>query len=369
MADYERTKPHVNIGTLGHIDHGKTTLVRGILNAFSPEKDKMIDKLDKDPESRAKSITVAIAHVEFETESRHYALVDCPGHKDYIKNMITGAAQMDGAILVVSSDDGVMPQTREHVLLARQVGVPKMVVFINTFGEADPEILELIKTDVADLLEKNGYDRNAPIIVGNALKAEKGEEEGLTSVRELMKAVDEYIEIPQREVDKPFLMPIEDVFSIEGKNGIKKQVYFNTYEDNVLVKSELIDEIIIKKPIKEIKEVGTSMYSLNNIEKKGYNCPFWYSVVDSGPYTQEEKDWLKFMMYCESGCNAESNKSNYKGLFQWSPYWWNKQFDENIFDGYAQIKHTVEKYRAGEATRSSQWPRCNAKYLKATGGN
>ena len=220
MADYERTKPHVNIGTLGHIDHGKTTLVRGILNAFSPEKDKMIDKLDKDPESRAKSITVAIAHVEFETESRHYALVDCPGHKDYIKNMITGAAQMDGAILVVSSDDGVMPQTREHVLLARQVGVPKMLAFINTFGEADPEILELIKTDVADLLEKNGYDRNAPIIVGNALKAEKGEEEGLTSVRELMKAVDEYIEIPQREVDKPFLMPIEDVFSIEGRGTV-----------------------------------------------------------------------------------------------------------------------------------------------------
>jgi len=171
MADYERTKPHVNIGTLGHIDHGKTTLVRGILNAFSPERDKMIDKLDKDPESRAKSITVAIAHVEFETENRHYALVDCPGHKDYIKNMITGAAQMDGAILVVSSDDGVMPQTREHVLLARQVGVPKMLAFINTFGEADPEILELIKTDVADLLEKNGYDRNEPIIVGNALKA------------------------------------------------------------------------------------------------------------------------------------------------------------------------------------------------------
>ena len=220
MADYERTKPHVNIGTLGHIDHGKTTLVRGILNAFSPEKDKMIDKLDKDPESRAKSITVAIAHVEFETESRHYALVDCPGHKDYIKNMITGAAQMDGAILVVSSDDGVMPQTREHVLLARQVGVPKMLAFINTFGEADPEILELIKTDVADLLEKNGYDRNAPIIVGDALKAQKGEEEGLAAAKELMKAVDEYIEIPQRDIDKPFLMPIEDVFSIEGRGTV-----------------------------------------------------------------------------------------------------------------------------------------------------
>jgi hypothetical protein len=169
----------------------------------------------------------------------------------------------------------------------------------------------------------------------------------------------EEIPFEKEIIENPQLLKGEEKVIQEGKNGIKKLVYFNTYEDNVLVKSELIDEIIIKKPIKEIKEIGTSRY----------NCPFWYSVVDSGPYTQEEKDWLKFMMYCESGCNAESNKSNYKGLFQWSPYWWNKQFDENIFDGYAQIKHTVEKYRAGEATRSNQWPRCNAKYLKATGGN
>ncbi len=220
MADFERTKPHMNIGTLGHIDHGKTTLVRGILNAFSGEKDKMIDKLDKDPESRAKSITVAVAHVEFETDTRHYALVDCPGHKDYIKNMITGAALMDGAILVVSSDDGAMPQTKEHILLAKQVGVPKMVVFINKFGDADDEILELIKADVADLLEKYGYDANAPIIVGDALKAEKGEEEGLASARELMNAVDEFIPIPERDVEKPFLMPIEDVFSIEGRGTV-----------------------------------------------------------------------------------------------------------------------------------------------------
>ena len=220
MADFTRTKPHMNIGTLGHIDHGKTTLVRGILNAFSPEKDKMIDKLDKDPESRAKSITVAVAHVEFETDTRHYALVDCPGHKDYIKNMITGAAQMDGAILVVSSDDGAMPQTKEHILLAKQVGVPKMVVYINKFGDADEEILELIKADVSDLLAKYGYDANAPVIIGNALKAEKGEEEGLASAKELMKAVDEYIEIPERDVEKPFLMPIEDVFSIEGRGTV-----------------------------------------------------------------------------------------------------------------------------------------------------
>lgn len=222
MADFNRTKPHMNIGTLGHIDHGKTTLVRGILNAFHPEEGRaeMIDKLDKDPSSRAKSITIAVAHVEFETENRHYALVDCPGHKDYIKNMITGAAQMDGAILVISSNDGAMPQTKEHILLAKQVGVPKLVVFINKFGEADEEILELIKADVHDLLKKYGYDENCPIIVGDALKAQNGDEEGLAAARELLKAVDEYIPLPERDIEKPFLMPIEDVFSIEGRGTV-----------------------------------------------------------------------------------------------------------------------------------------------------
>mgnify|MGYP000935018447 FL=1 len=220
MADYERKKPHMNIGTLGHIDHGKTTLVRGILNAFSPEADVMIDKLDKDPVSRAKSITISVAHVELETENRHYALVDCPGHKDYIKNMITGAAQMDGAILVISSSDGAMPQTKEHLLLAKQVGVPKVVVFINKFGDADEEILELIKADVQDLLEKYGFDKNAPIIVGDALKAQENDPEGIASVKELMKTVDEYIDLPVRDIEKPFLMAIEDVFSIEGRGTV-----------------------------------------------------------------------------------------------------------------------------------------------------
>ena len=219
-GEFTRTKPHMNIGTLGHVDHGKTTLVRGILRTFSPEADAMIDKLDKDPEARSKAITIAVAHVEFETDNRHYALVDCPGHKDYIKNMITGAAQMDGAILVISSGDGAMPQTKEHILLAKQVGVPKIVVFINDFGDADPEILELIKADVQELLGKYGYDSDCPIIVGSALKAFKGEEEGATAVKELMKAVDEYIPLPERETDKPFLMPIEDVFSIEGRGTV-----------------------------------------------------------------------------------------------------------------------------------------------------
>ncbi len=217
---FERTKPHINIGTLGHIDHGKTTLIRGVLSVFANDPAKMIDKLDKDPMSRQKSITIAVAHVEFETENRHYALVDCPGHKDYVKNMITGAAQMDGAILVVSSADGAMPQTREHILLAKQVGVPKVLVYINTFGETDDEILELIKSDVQELLDKYGYDKDCPIIVGDALKAEKGEDEGLESVKELMKAVDEYIPEPERPIDQDFLMPIEDVFSIEGRGTV-----------------------------------------------------------------------------------------------------------------------------------------------------
>jgi elongation factor Tu len=223
MADFIRNKPHMNIGTIGHVDHGKTTLVRGILRAHltaGASTDKMIDKLDKDPNSRAKSITIAVAHVEFESDKRHYALVDCPGHRDYIKNMITGAAQMDGAILVISSSDGAMPQTREHVLLAKQVGVPKMVVFINDFGGVDADILELIKSDISDILDKYGYDKDAPIIVGSALAAQNGEEAGLAAARELIKAVDDFFPEPERNVDLPFLMPVEDVFSIEGRGTV-----------------------------------------------------------------------------------------------------------------------------------------------------
>jgi len=258
MADFERTKPHMNIGTLGHIDHGKTTLVRGILNAFSPEAAKvMIDKLDKDPDSRAKSITISVAHVEFETDNRHYALVDCPGHKDYIKNMITGAAQMDGAILVISSNDGAMPQTKEHLLLAKQVGVPKVVVYINKFGEADEEILELIKADVQDLLEKYGFDGNAPIIVGDALKAEKGEEEGLESARELLKAVDEYIDLPERDIEKPFLMPIEDVFSIEGRGTVAT----GRIERGVVKVGESVDILGMGRKPQTVAVTGVEMFN------------------------------------------------------------------------------------------------------------
>ncbi len=256
-GEFTRTKPHMNIGTLGHVDHGKTTLVRGILRTFSPEADAMIDKLDKDPEARSKAITIAVAHVEFETDNRHYALVDCPGHKDYIKNMITGAAQMDGAILVISSGDGAMPQTKEHILLAKQVGVPKMVVFINDFGDSDPEILELIKADVRELLGKYGYDPECPIIVGSALKAFKGEEEGAATAKELMKAVDEYIPLPERETDKPFLMPVEDVFSIEGRGT----VVTGRIERGKITVGEEVDVLGMGKKPQKTAVTGVEMFN------------------------------------------------------------------------------------------------------------
>ena len=222
-AVFDRTLPHVNVGTLGHVDHGKTTLIRGLINAFmsaGADADKMKDKLDKDPGSRAKSITISVAHVELSTPNRHYAIVDCPGHKDYIKNMITGAAQMDGAILVVSSADGAMPQTREHLLLARQVGVENVVVCINKFGTVDAEILELIKADVQDLLAKYGYDKNSPIVEVDALKAQQGDAGAVEEAKALMAAVDAHIPLPERPMDQPFLMPIEDVFSIEGRGTV-----------------------------------------------------------------------------------------------------------------------------------------------------
>ena len=258
MAEFNRTKPHMNIGTLGHIDHGKTTLVKGILNTFSPEEAKqMVDKLDKDPDARARAITISVAHVEFETENRHYALVDCPGHKDYVKNMITGAAQMDGAILVISSNDGAMPQTKEHLLIAKQIGVPKIVVFINKFGDADEEILELIKADVQELLEKYGFDANAPIIVGDALKAEKGEAEGADAIKELLKAVDEYVEMPEREVDKPFLMPVEDVFSIEGRGTVAT----GRIERGIIKVGESVEILGMGRKVQKTTITGVEMFN------------------------------------------------------------------------------------------------------------
>ena len=227
-AKFERTKPHVNIGTIGHIDHGKTTLTAAIskvLHDKYPELNpstEAFDQIDKAPEERQRGITISIAHIEYQTESRHYAHVDCPGHADYIKNMITGAAQMDGAILVVAATDGPMPQTREHVLLARQVGVPSIVVALNKVDMVDDEeILELVEMELRELLSAYEFDGdNLPIIRCSALKALEGDADAAKGVLELMDAVDTYIPQPERDVDKPFLMPVEDVFTITGRGTV-----------------------------------------------------------------------------------------------------------------------------------------------------
>ena len=216
---FDRSKEHVNIGTIGHVDHGKTTLTAAITKYFGSFVDYA--DIDKAPEERERGITINTAHVEYQTDKRHYAHVDCPGHADYVKNMITGAAQMDGAILVVSAADGPMPQTREHILLARQVGVPKIVVFMNKCDQVDdPELLDLVEMEIRELLGEYDYDTECPIIRGSALKALEGDPEGEKSIRELMAAVDEYIPSPVRDNDKPFLMSIEDVFTISGRGTV-----------------------------------------------------------------------------------------------------------------------------------------------------
>ncbi len=229
MAEvFQRTKPHVNIGTIGHVDHGKTTTTAAILAVLSKHgmtaQTKGVDDLDKAPESKSRGITIATAHTEYESDKRHYAHVDCPGHADYIKNMITGAAQMDGAILVVAATDGPMPQTREHILLARQVGVPSIVVFLNKVDMVeDPELIDLVEQEIRDLLKKYEFDGdNTPIIRGSALKAlqNPGDEAASKPILDLIKACDEWIPEPVRETDKPLLMPVEDVFSIEGRGTV-----------------------------------------------------------------------------------------------------------------------------------------------------
>jgi elongation factor Tu len=223
---FDRSKPHVNVGTIGHIDHGKTTLTAAITKVLAKNNPKItfrsFDSIDNAPEEKVRGITIATAHVEYETKNRHYAHVDCPGHADYIKNMITGAAQMDGAILVVAATDGPMPQTREHILLARQVGVPAMVVFMNKVDAVDdPELLDLVELEVRELLTSYGFPGDEiPIVRGSALQALNGEGDGEKGVDELMEAVDSYIPQPAREIDKPFLMPVEDIFSISGRGTV-----------------------------------------------------------------------------------------------------------------------------------------------------
>jgi elongation factor Tu len=227
MADtFDRSKPHINVGTMGHVDHGKTTLTAAITAVLAKRLPSSInkpikyDEIDNAPEEKARGITIATSHQEYESEKRHYAHVDMPGHADYVKNMITGAAQVDGAILVVSAADGPMPQTREHVLLAKQVGVPSILVFMNKMDLADPELVDLVEEEIRDLLAKYDFDREAPIVRGSATKALEGDSANEDAVMELVKAMDDYIPEPKRDLDKPFLMPIEDVFSIKGRGTV-----------------------------------------------------------------------------------------------------------------------------------------------------
>ena len=260
-AHYERTKPHVNIGTIGHVDHGKTTLTAAITKVLAEEgKANFLDyaSIDKAPEERARGITINTSTVEYETETRHYAHVDCPGHADYVKNMITGAAQMDGAILVVSAADGPMPQTREHILLAKQVGVPAIVVFLNKADQVDdPELIDLVEMEIRDLLSSYDYPGDeVPIIVGSALGALNGNPEDEQKIRDLMKAVDEYIPTPERDTDKPFLMPVEDVFSITGRGTVAT----GRVEAGVLHVSDEVEIVGIKEETRKVVVTGVEMF-------------------------------------------------------------------------------------------------------------
>ena len=249
---FDRSKEHVNIGTIGHVDHGKTTLTAAITKYFG----KFVDYADIDKAPEERGITINTAHVEYETDKRHYAHVDCPGHADYVKNMITGAAQMDGAILVVSAADGPMPQTREHILLSRQVGVPKIVVYMNKCDQVDdPELLDLVEMEIRELLGEYGYDSECPIIRGSALKALEGDEAAAQSIRDLMAAVDSYIDAPVRDTDKPFLMSIEDVFTISGRGTV---VTGRVERGQLKLNDEV--EIVGLKPTKKTVVTGIEMF-------------------------------------------------------------------------------------------------------------
>jgi len=249
MADFDRSKPHVNVGTMGHVDHGKTTLTAAITHVLAKKlpsdtnKPRNYEDIDNAPEEKARGITIASSHQEYESEARHYAHVDMPGHADYVKNMITGAAQIDGAILVVAANDGPLPQTREHVLLAKQVGVPKIVVFLNKMDLADAELVELVEMDIRELLAKNGFDEDAPIIKGSATKALEGDTASEDAIMELVAALDSYVPEPLRDLDKPFLMPIEDVFSIKGRGTVAT----GRIEQGVIKLNDPVEIVGIKK--------------------------------------------------------------------------------------------------------------------------
>lgn len=264
MAEFDRSKPHINVGTMGHVDHGKTTLTAAMTAVLAKKLPSDVnqpiayDKIDNAPEEKARGITIATSHQEYESENRHYAHVDMPGHADYVKNMITGAAQIDGAVLVVSAADGPMPQTREHVLLARQVGVPKIVVFLNKMDLADPELVELVEMDVRELLAKYEFDEDCPIVKGSATKALEGDAENEDAVMELVKSMDDYIPEPKRELDKDFLMPVEDVFSIKGRGTVAT----GRVEQGIVKVNDEI-EIVGIRDTKKTVVTGVEMFKKN----------------------------------------------------------------------------------------------------------
>ena len=265
---FERTKPHVNVGTIGHIDHGKTTLTAAITLVLADKglsEFRSFDSIDNAPEEKARGITINTAHIEYQTANRHYAHVDCPGHADYIKNMVTGAAQMDGAILVVAATDGPMPQTREHILLARQVGVPKLVVFMNKCDSVDdPELLEIVEMEIRELLTFYGFDgANTPVIRGSALGGLNKEPKWVEKIMELMDAVDSYIPLPVRDVDKPFLMPVEDVFSITGRGTVGT----GRIETGVILTGDPVE--IIGMGAEKLKSVVTGVEMFRKILDRG----------------------------------------------------------------------------------------------------
>ncbi len=259
---FQRKKPHVNIGTIGHVDHGKTTLTAAITKCLAKKggaKFRDYASIDNTPEEKARGITINATHVEYETDGRHYAHVDCPGHADYVKNMVTGAAQMDGAILVVAATDGAMPQTKEHILIARQVGVPAIVVYLNkcdALGEADQELIDLVEMEIAELLEAKGY-HNSPIIRGSALKALEGDAKWEASIDALMKAVDEKIPTPKRDIDKPFMMAIEDVFSISGRGTVAT----GRVEQGIVKVNDKVQLVGLKKEPTETVAVSLEMFN------------------------------------------------------------------------------------------------------------
>ena len=279
---FERSKEHVNIGTIGHVDHGKTTLtaaITKILHEKGLSEVRSFDSIDNAPEEKERGVTINSAHVEYQTEKRHYAHVDCPGHSDYVKNMVTGAAQMDGAILVVAGTDGPMPQTREHILLARQVNVPKIVTFLNKVDLVDdPELIELVDMEIRELLDFYEFDgENAPIIHGSALKALDGDEENVEKVMELMKAVDEYIPVPPRDKDKPFLMPVEDVFSITGRGTVAT----GRVETGVIKTGEEVELIGLGAEKKKTVVTGVEMFrKILDIGEAGDNVGLLLRGVD-----------------------------------------------------------------------------------------